>query len=900
VRLHLPVQSPALAIRESIPHSCRVLMLVLLAGWSINAYGQPVDFRFAPVNYQTVICFPDDWLKTMVSERGGLSYDFGPGPYARPLTEITVGAAGTRVNPDKQFLHDPRIPVVTTELRADSTAIRLTSFALLPAAPTVYPAMPAWNNGRVRREIGMNGCIGWASPPDSVDTAFRNAAWGTNRPILYRVSVERGSSRRIAVGICESYKARAGMRTQELRVEGAAPQVIDPMASGVKNTPYVLFFDGTDVNADGWLSIECYSAGPDGNTILNAFWVFRAHEPVTAAQVLSGEGSRRAELVERCGTELERNAPAPRADAIVAEFLQAANAPQVLVKTRRLLAPVAGVDASLKDSSGLCFTTNHDNESGPEPYLFSRPRPASIVKTEEGWLLEYPLRTAKVEIVVVHGNHGKHRVNAIPDLRKELAAAQKYWQQQESFPVGRIVVPDSGIQMLLDASVRTMYQVRERVDGIPQFAPGPSVYRGLWIADAMLVGIPVAILGDTASLYRYLETGLRFQLPTGQVRVLYPTVGIIETPAWAYTAFWLARATGDRSWIMRHWREMSKALDWICSLREQTLGGEQKPFSGLLPVGFIDGGLSTPMSDYGTLWWCMMALEEGSHSAVLLGKTARLSAWHSTLEGFSSSFIPAARRDILRDHFGNAFLPVGVADTAISLPQRGQWSLLAPMRFASFFDAPGSLTDSLARMNLTMLENYMSQGLIQGSGWMPNGVWPWLGGVLGMAHRRIGDSQRAAVLLYAYANHASPTGVWVEEQLPRAIGTGTAGDVSDAEASAVFIHLTRYLLATERKDGLELLGGVPESWLRPGAVVGLRNTLSDFGPLTFELRVDEGSAVLTVEPIPGHRAPGGPYLSTRALRRAGFTLPDGRPLPERLSWEWQKSYRVELRRGKFR
>jgi len=686
----------------------------------------------------------------------------------------------------------------------------------------------------------------------------------------------------------------------ELRVEGAPPQVVDPMSTGVKNTPHVLFFDGTDVNADGWLSVECHSAGPDGNTILNAFWVFRAHEPITAAQVMSGEGSRRAELVHRCGTELEGNAPAPRSDAIIAEFLQGARAPQVLVKTRRPLALAVGTNDRAEKYSGLCLTTQHDTESGPQPYLFSRPRPASMVSTSDGWLLEYSPHTARVEIVVVHGNHGAHSVKAIPDLQNELAAARDYWLKQKTFPTRGIAVPDSGIQMLLDASVRTIYQVRERVDGIAQFQPGPSVYRGLWIADAVLTGIPVAMLGDTASLCQFLVAGLLFQLPTGQVRTLYPTVSIVETPAWAFTAFWLARSTGDRSWIARHWTELGKALDWICSLREQTLGDQRTPFYGLLPAGFVDGGLSIPMSDYGTLWWCMMALEEGSHAAELLGEGARATAWRSTLQGFSSSFAIAARRDILRDHLGNPFLPVGVGDTAISVPQRGQFSLLLPMHFGSLFDAPGSLTDSLARMNLIMLENYMSQGLIQGSGWMPNGLWPWLGGVLGMAHQRIGDSRRAVELLYAYANHAAPTGVWVEEQLPRAIGPGTAGDVSDAEASAVFIHLTRYLLATERKDGLELLGGVPEAWLRPGAVVGLRNTLSEFGPLTFELRVGEESALLTVAPISGHGAPGGPYLSTRALRSAGFTLPDGRPLLDRLRWEWQKSFRAEFKRRPLR
>jgi hypothetical protein len=296
----------------------------------------------------------------------------------------------------------------------------------------------------------------------------------------------------------------------------------------------------------------------------------------------------------------------------------------------------------------------------------------------------------------------------------------------------------------------------------------------------------------------------------------------------------------------------------------------------------------------------MVALDEGARAARQMGDRDHAALWGSTFDGFETSFTSAARRDILKDSLGHSFLPVGVADTTTLTPQRGQLSIFAPARFAAFIDSPGTLADSLARLNLAMMDGYRCQGIYQGSGWMVDGVWPWLGGYLGLVHQRIGDPVRAGELLYAYADHASPTGVWVEEQQPRARGTGTSGDVSDAEASAVFIHLVRYLLATERTDGLELLGGMPPSWLRPGAEVSLRKTLTEFGWLTLGLRVEHDRAVLTVEPIDGHGCTGGPYLSTRGLRRGGFTSADGSSLPERLSWNWREGVRWEFRREKSR
>ena len=67
----------------------------------------------------------------------------------------------------------------------------------------------------------------------------------------------------------------------------------------------------------------------------------------------------------------------------------------------------------------------------------------------------------------------------------------------------------------------------------------------------------------------------------------------------------------------------------------------------------------------------------------------------------------------------------------------------------------------------------------------------------------------AHALLQAYADHATPFGTWVEEQQPKAIGTRTSGDMSDAEASAFFVQAVRSFMVRERGTTLHLLDGIP-------------------------------------------------------------------------------------------
>ena len=219
---------------------------------------QSFDPQFPPAHYQTIICMPDDWLKTMVSDQGALTYDFGPGPYARPLTEVSLGIRGTKLPVSRQYLADPRVPIVTTNFNGEGQAMRQEAFALVPQKSWTRPK--AQPDPRVTRLGALNGCVDWAVPPPNTDLAVRNVAWGTNRPIQYRVRVEPGSKKIVAMGLCESYKWGPGTRIVELHVEGAAPLTVSTMKDSVKNRPYVYIFHAMDENGDGKLAIEAHAS----------------------------------------------------------------------------------------------------------------------------------------------------------------------------------------------------------------------------------------------------------------------------------------------------------------------------------------------------------------------------------------------------------------------------------------------------------------------------------------------------------------------------------------------------------------------------------------------------------------------------------------------------------------
>lgn len=90
-----------------------------------------IDFRYAPLEYQTAFCFPDDPHKSLVSQSGQLLYGFdalrGVNYFPLKIGFALRGMMTPKVVSQK--LESPTIPIVRTTLEYPGVSVVLTTFA---------------------------------------------------------------------------------------------------------------------------------------------------------------------------------------------------------------------------------------------------------------------------------------------------------------------------------------------------------------------------------------------------------------------------------------------------------------------------------------------------------------------------------------------------------------------------------------------------------------------------------------------------------------------------------------------------------------------------------------------------------------------------------------------------
>lgn len=826
------------------------LALTGLLSVAAASYGQgtSIDYRYAPEYWYSAIGFPGDYHKTLVDETGSLLYDFGPGPYVRPHTVISFVLTDDELTLDEQYYNDARIPVVLTDLHGEHHQVSLKTFSLVPETFTQSSS----TEDHIWRTNGLTGSQAWACPQDSVDPAFRHVAWGTNRPITYHVHVEKGDSKTIVLGFCESYRKKPGLRTLELHVEGAESQTIDPLERGPTNTPQVYRFDAEDHNGDGVLDIEILSPKGDPNTLVNGVWVFPANYTLDEDALIRGSLSHTAEVYLDAGREPQVVNRSPRFDVLDAK-VSGGGRPRLRIHTQRRLAHEAGTDIVFAD--GVAFI---------KPW----PVPEQVEKTDQGLDLIFPRGATRVVALVQDGFESDPTI--FPEL-DEIDAREKneqYWLEDAGIPYDRIVVPDARLQNMLTASIRTVYQMSEKVDGYLQFQPGAALYRGLWMHDGVYFVELALQLGHVERARQVLEGYLRYQHESGQVEVMRPSNIHRETPLLIWLLCRYAALTGDDAWLQARWRHVENGIDWLRHLREQTLRPGVLNY-GLTPAGFADGGVSGVQPEYASVNWVLIALPVAIETAVRYGKHDQAHSWQQLYELFLSSFRTAMQRDRQQDEHGNWFLPVRVGvSNAGDLPQRAQWTLPEALMHGRHILPNDPLVDG----TLAMLEAHSEQGLITSVGWLMDGIWVYYGGFLAEAYLKRGEGEKAAALLYAMANHASPVATWPEEQMPVGKGGRTVGDFPHAWASSTITRLVIRLLALEDGKDLVLFSGLPTAWLQPGARTELREVATRFGRVRLRLHVsqDGEEARVAMGPL-SSIGDGKIVIDMRAFEAAGFT-----------------------------
>jgi hypothetical protein len=454
---------------------------------------------------------------------------------------------------------------------------------------------------------------------------------------------------------------------------------------------------------------------------------------------------------------------------------------------------------------------------------------------------------------VLYSGGGGIEVNPATVEKAEAARdhAIEYWEKAP-LPYGHVQVPDAGIQALLDSSIRNIWQARDVKKGVPVFQVGPTCYRGLWIVDGAFILESATMLGAGREARNGIAYTLSLQKPSGAFEVLCPQY-YKENGIVLWTCARHARLTQDKAWLESVWPKLERAAAYIVELRQRSLRDATPLDDGINPPGEIDGGLWGGGSGYkrpefSNVHWNLTGLRAFVQAAQWLGKTNEAARWQQEYDSLYAAFRKAAARDLRQDNQGNAYVPIFMDNAGKELPQRAQWTFCHAVYPGQIFDRD----DPLVAGTLAMLQATEREGMVYGTGWEATGLWNYFASFYGHAWLWQGNGRKAAQVLYAYANHASPTLAWREEQSLSGEKFNKVGDMPHNWASAEFIRLTVHLLELDRGDELHLFEGLPPAWTRPGMVTRLHGIATPFGGLNMELKIagDGKTARLRVEPLP--------------------------------------------------
>jgi hypothetical protein len=465
-------------------------------------------------------------------------------------------------------------------------------------------------------------------------------------------------------------------------------------------------------------------------------------------------------------------------------------------------------------------------------------------KAEKGRLtLVFPEGLAELAIYCASG-HEPGDIT-LDWARPQPLRSATFWTRQD-FPYGTVRVPDRTMQGILDSCIRNIYQAREIKNGLPIFQVGPTCYRGLWIVDGCFILEAMSYLGRGLEARAGIEHILTRQGPDGSFDILgkyWKENGIV-----LYILYKHVLLTGDLAWLKAKWGTVQTLVGVIRRLREESRKDPAAPEAGLMPPGFPDGGIGGIAAEYTNVYWNLAGLRAAVEAARLVG-APELEAWEAEYRDFRDAFQRAAKRDAKPGRDGLMVLPILMAPNPDILPVRGQWAFCHAVFPGKIFEAG----DPLARGNMALLDDNQSEGLVYGTGWMADGIWNYFGSFYGHAHLWLGNGPKAAEILYAFANHASPLGAWREEQPllgQDKKGGRFVGDMPHNWASAEFIRLVRNLLVLERGRELHVLEGLPRTWLAANAETALRDVATDFGPVSFSLKVSADGRTADFEITP--------------------------------------------------
>ena len=782
-----------------------------------------VDFRYQPSTWRCLVCMPADPVKTLVTKDGAMFNLDGLKMIPHPATNAEWV---------RQELLSPRVPIVLTYKRAGALEITEEAFVSPVAADARRIRVPF-----LQRVGGRGMERNWAAPVAACESAFRHAAMDRKMVVHYRFHAEKGHRYTVVLGFCEGADNQPGARLLDIEIEARARRRLDLAAEYGRNVPVLIPLEAQDEDGDGLVDVAVV---PDNDckdpwSLLNVLWVFDGTPALNLGELLLGRSSVPALAHVACGEDdgLLKHSPSVNVVQVHLRNMSATaamTAPEFVVESR---------DAAKPGNQEVMF--GDWTATGTEPL--------ADVKVEKGKAtLRFGQKTlaAGEERTVAVSLWREARASEVPRTLKQVALlrgeAERYWDNLP-LPYQRIQVPDRKIQDLIEAGLRGIYQNRDYKNGVPVYQVGPTIYRDLSCADGSFfceLGVMLDRPKDTSDTLDYFLTSQRANGRLWVYNEYWKENGLIT---WAMVRY--AQLTGDPAWLEKRWRHVEGMVGFIQELRRRSKANPKAPNYGLIPDGYGDGGTAGVLPEYSNIMWNYAGLRAAILGARMLGKTGEAARWQEEMDEMGGYLRQAMQRDARKDKLGNLYLPNVMNADGKTPPARGQWAYLQSIYPGQVHDPK----DPVVLGTLAMLEASQGEGLPLEAGWVDNGVWPYFSHFQANALLWVGQGQKTAPLLYAIANHAAPVLDWWEEQMIQSKGTGVSGDMPHHWGSVEFIRQVRFMLALERGSELHFFEGLPSAWTQPGMVTRMKGVLTDFGPLSFALKVasDGKKAELNLE-----------------------------------------------------
>jgi hypothetical protein len=803
---------------------------------------EQLDFRYAPGRWQACIGLPDDPHKSIVGSDGGLYYDYGGGRFygfgTRILADLETQGTKSKI---EQSLWHSRIPIVVTEQKIGGLTLRQEAWAGAPYSEDISQWSPRRSdylwlkmiNNTARSQTGR--IVLQIDPKDSLII-------NDSKTRLF----ERGSAGK---PFCFLSPACSEFSPPDLSEE-------DTSGTGIR-------LDHSPGINKNWAqpNVACHSCFRDimvGNARPLIF-KYRV-EPNKKYRVAFGliEGWHAKAGVRPLEIRIEGKVV--RSVDLIAEYGK--NTPVVFLFDARDLNGDGKIEMGVyspKDAedkntilSGLwVFDAKAAvNQKDVLAGRLDKRALAVMFPQETGRAIKLLFETKQLApgqeygalITFYQGDQASIQTSE-KQAKRERDRAVKYWQNI-NLPYDRMTVPDPAVQGLLDSCIRNIYQARELRNGQPAFQVGPTCYRGTWAADGPFILESITYLGRG----KETRAGLRVQVDKDE------GPGGVQFSKKSGLRLWMiwrhAQLTGDWQWLENMWPKVEQNVNQIIKYRRMTLDDPTQVNYGLMPPGFGDGGLGGVHREYTNVYWTLSGLRAAIEMAEKLNKQT-LSKWQAEYRDYWQVFDKARNRDKLTDSFGNIYVPVTMKGEQEQLPQRGAWAFLQSIFPGRIFESD----DKLMLGTLSMLDSTQQEGLIFGTGWIPDGIWNYAASFYGHAHIWLDHGKKAAATLYAFGNHACPLLCWREEQNPQGQKEHQVGDMPHNWASAEFIRMVRHLLILERGDELHLLHGLPHAWTRPANKTKMLDIPTSYGPLSLTLEMTEKGDSATIEITPPRRDP---------------------------------------------